>query len=94
MFECKICGLLSLSSTACPACGSQLLVDLALEDGDSSQLPNEVPGLDDAVASWYELEGTEPPEEAVDQPTQVATTGSLPFGFSGDGSSRNTIEPC
>lgn len=84
MFECKICGLLSLSSTACPACGSQLLVDLALEDGDSSQLPNEVPGLDDAVASWYELEGTEPPEEAVDQPTQVATTGSLPFGFSGE----------
>ena len=56
MFECKICGLLSLGGSACPACGSLLLVDLALEDGDSSPLPNEVPGLDDAVACWLGLD--------------------------------------
>ncbi|MDG1554712.1 MAG: tetratricopeptide repeat protein [Candidatus Poseidoniaceae archaeon] len=61
------------------------MVDLTLEDGDSSPLPSEVPGLDDAVASWYELEGIEqpkPPEEEPPQPS--SSTGSLPFGFSGE----------
>ena len=85
MFECKVCGLLSLGGSACPACGSLLLVDLTLEDGDSSPLPTEVPGLDDAVASWYELEGIEQPKPSEEEPPQPSSsTGSLPFGFSGE----------
>ena len=84
MFECEICGLLSLGGSACPACGSLLLVDLSLEDGDSSPLPNEVPGLDDAVASWYELEGIEPPTESAMEPVASTDSGSLPFGYSGE----------
>ena len=85
MFECKVCGLLSLGGSACPACGSLLLVDLTLEDGDSSPLPSEVPGLDDAVASWYELEGIEQPKPSEEEPPQPSSsTGSLPFGFSGE----------
>ena len=84
MFECKICGLLSLGGSACPACGSLLLVDLALEDDDSSPLPTEVPGLDDAVTSWYELEGIEPPAEPLAEAVTSSVTGSLPFGYSGE----------
>jgi len=83
MFECKVCGLLSLGGTACPACGSQYLVDLSQQDDDSSPLPSEVPGLDDAVASWYELEGIEPPAE-FEENVQTEPTGNLPFGFSGE----------
>lgn len=84
MFECEICGLLSLGGSACPACGSLLLVDLALDDGDSSPLPSEVPGLDDAVASWYDLEGIEPPSEPTEEPVSPSATESLPFGYSGE----------
>ena len=85
MFECKVCGLLSLGGSACPACGSLLLVDLTLEDDDTSPLPTEVPGLDDAVASWYELEGIEKPEALEEESAQTpSSTGSLPFGFSGE----------
>ena len=84
MFECKICGLLSLGGSACPACGSLLLADLAHDDGDATSLPSEVPGLDEAVASWYELEGIDPPsEDEVDNP-EKSISGSLPFGFSGE----------
>ncbi|MDP6200308.1 MAG: hypothetical protein QF531_06000 [Candidatus Poseidonia sp.] len=85
MFECQICGLLSLGGTACPACGSQLRTDLASTMPSDEVLPTEVPGLDDAAAAWYDLEGIEPPadeEEAVlDTPTPAK--GSLPFGFQG-----------
>ncbi len=84
MFECTICGLLSLGGSACPACGSLLLVDLSLEDDDSGPLPTEVPGLDDAVASWYDLEGIEPPTEPVVEPISSTVTSSLPFGYSGE----------
>ncbi|MDA9117131.1 hypothetical protein N9J16_00115 [Candidatus Poseidoniaceae archaeon] len=84
MFECTICGLLSLGGSACPACGSQIRVDLADHD-DGSPLPSEVPGLDDAVASWNELEGIDPddsPDEAA-EPEPSASKSSLPFGFAG-----------
>ena len=84
MFECTICGLLSLGGSACPACGSLLLVDLSLEDDDSGPLPTEVPGLDDAVASWYDLEGIEPPSEPIVEPVPSSGTSSLPFGYSGE----------
>jgi hypothetical protein len=84
MFECTICGLLSLGGNACPACGSQIRVDLAEHDDDGSPLPTEVPGLDEAVASWNELEGIEAQEENEQQPDPApAAQGSLPFGFSG-----------
>ena len=58
-------------------------MDLAHDDGDSSPLPSEVPGLDDAVASWYELEGIEPPVE-VAEPVRTQSAGNLPFGYSGE----------
>ena len=76
--------MLSLGGSACPACGSLLLVDLAQEDGDATTLPSEVPGLDEAVASWYELEGIEPPAPQQEEVAENLISGSLPFGFSGE----------
>ena len=85
MFECQICGLLSLGGTACPACGSQLRKDLSLEEDGSEALPSEVPGLDDAAAAWYDLEGIEPPTEddVAEEAVNVQQEGNLPFGFQG-----------
>ena len=85
MFECQICGLLSLGGTACPACGSQLRKDLSLEADGSEALPSEVPGLDDAAAAWYDLEGIEPPTEddVAEEAVDVEQEGNLPFGFQG-----------
>ena len=85
MFECQICGLLSLGGTACPACGSQLRKDLSLEEDGSEALPSEVPGLDDAAAAWYDLEGIEPPTEddVAEEAVDVEQEGNLPFGFQG-----------
>ncbi|MAD55123.1 MAG: hypothetical protein CL972_00660, partial [Euryarchaeota archaeon] len=85
MFECQICGLLSLGGTACPACGSQLRKDLSLEADDSEALPSEVPGLDDAAAAWYDVEGIEPPTEddVAEEEVDVEQEGNLPFGFQG-----------
>lgn len=83
MFECGICGLLSLNAISCPACGSQNLKDLSLEIGDEN-LPTEIPGLDDAAESWHDLEG----ESQTDSKTDLSLPSnnlesSLPFGFSG-----------
>ena len=61
-----------------------LLVDLAQEDGDATALPSEVPGLDEAVASWYELEGIDPPKQEEVEIVEEQISGSLPFGFSGE----------
>ena len=86
MFECQICGVLSLGGTACPACGSQLRKDLSLEQDGTEALPSEVPGLDDAAAAWYDLEGIDPPqEEESDLNPEVSAEhqGNLPFGFQG-----------
>lgn len=86
MLECTICGLLSLNARSCPACGSQNLIDLASEDNDPS-MPTEVPGLDDAVNSLYDLEGIDKVEQDSDaeftQAKKSTSTSSLPFGFSG-----------
>lgn len=85
MFECQICGLLSLGGTACPACGSQLRKDLSLDSASDEVLPSEVPGLDDAAAAWYDLEGIEPPTEEVEEVASPAPApSSLPFGFQGE----------
>jgi len=85
MFECQICGLLSLGGTACPACGSQLRTDLSLNGASDEVLPTEVPGLDDAAAAWYDLEGIEPPaEEAEEEASPAPASSSLPFGFQGE----------
>ena len=83
MFECTICGLLSLGGNACPACGSQIRVDLTEQDDDGSPLPTEVPGLDEAVASWNDLEGIEPVVAEEEVPKKANSKGTLPFGFSG-----------
>ncbi|MDG1557164.1 MAG: hypothetical protein P8Q98_05130 [Candidatus Poseidoniaceae archaeon] len=83
MFECTICGLLSLGGNACPACGSQIRVDLTEQDDDGSPLPTEVPGLDEAVASWNDLEGIETAVSAEEVPPKAESKGTLPFGFSG-----------
>ena len=86
MFECQICGVLSLGGSACPACGSQLRRDLSLEQDGTEALPSEVPGLDDAAAAWYDLEGIDPPQEEESDLTAEASTeqqGNLPFGFQG-----------
>lgn len=86
MFECEVCGLFSLGGHSCPACGSLLRKDLA--EQDVSEEFGEVPGLDDAVDSFYDFEGTEPPEEQpVTEPQQKST---LPFGFQGQ---SNVVEP-
>ena len=89
MFECKLCGLLSLGGDACPACGSQIRIDLSLDDQDNSPLPNEIPGLDEAAESWYQLDGNEQIRPNVDQDNNTEQSksnndsGSLPFGLSG-----------
>ena len=86
MLECTICGLLSLNAQSCPACGSQNLIDLASEDEDPT-MPSEVPGLDDAVSSLYELEGIEQIEGTdeieVPEVSKSSSNSSLPFGYSG-----------
>ena len=86
MFECSICGLLSLNAMSCPACGSQNLIDLSLSDSQNDDLPTEIPGLDDAVESWHELEGsTEDNSDTSNQSlNQPNSDGNLPFGFSGE----------
>ncbi|HIF90347.1 MAG TPA: hypothetical protein EYQ58_02195 [Candidatus Poseidoniales archaeon] len=90
MFECKVCGLLSLGGNACPACGSQIRTDLSVDDQDNSPLPNEIPGLDEAAESWYQLDGNEQleskeePQQVVDDSDSSKQQGSLPFGFNGD----------
>lgn len=86
MFECEVCGLFSLGGHSCPACGSLLRKDLT--ESDVSEEFGEVPGLDDAVDSFYDFEGTEPPEDQpASEPQQVST---LPFGFQGQ---SNLVEP-
>ncbi|MCH1616003.1 MAG: hypothetical protein L7R83_00660, partial [Candidatus Poseidonia sp.] len=84
MFECRICGLLSLGGTACPACGSQLRTDLSAAELSDEVLPTEVPGLDDAAAAWYELEGIEPPAEEEEEAAPTPSSTNLPFGFQGE----------
>ena len=86
MLECTICGLLSLNARSCPACGSQNLIDLASDDEDPN-MPSEVPGLDDAASSLYELEGIEQIEDADEieesEGSKMSSNSSLPFGYSG-----------
>ena len=61
-----------------------------MDDQDDSQLPNEIPGLDEATESWYQLDGNEH-IEAVQQVEPVVESsnsnndqGGLPFGYNGD----------
>jgi|TARA_B110000240_G_scaffold176918_1_gene205142 hypothetical protein len=63
---------------------------LTLDDQDDSPLPLEIPGLDEATESWYQLDGNESVEavkqvETVDeQSNSNKNQGGLPFGYSGD----------
>ena len=58
MFECSICGLLSLNAISCPACGKPKfgwIYQLRIQR--QTILPKEIPGLDEAAESWHEIEG-------------------------------------
>ena len=83
MFECRVCGLLSLRGTSCPACGSEHRDDLSTTLDSEEILPTDVPGLDDAAESWYELEGIEPPK-AEEGGEDSGDSSTLPFGFQGE----------
>jgi Tfp pilus assembly protein PilF len=63
---------------------------LSLDDQDDSQLPIEIPGLDEATESWYQLDGNEHREDVqqvgvIDEPSNSNEgQGGLPFGYNGD----------
>ena len=85
MFECSICGLLSLNAISCPACGSQNLKDLSATDSQNDDLPTEIPGLDDAAESWHDLEGSANDEnDSGESSHEPNNRSSLPFGFAGE----------
>lgn len=79
MFQCTVCGLLSVRDTSCPGCGGMSFLDLEAEDSTSIEGFGEVPGLDEAASALHEI--APPPEEkpAVDDEPD----GDLPFGFGG-----------
>ena len=47
MQECRVCGLLFLGGGACPSCGSQVALDIAIDDVVMDD--DSIPGLDDVV---------------------------------------------
>ena len=61
-----------------------------MDDSDDSPLPIEIPGLDEATESWYQLDGNEHIEvgqqvEPVEEPSNTnKDQGGLPFGYNGD----------
>ena len=79
-----------MGGDACPACGSQIRTDLSLHDQDDSPLPLEIPGLDEATESWYQLDGNDSivavqQVKTVDeQSNSNKSQGGLPFGYNGD----------
>ena len=62
---------------------------MSLDDQDDSQLPIEIPGLDEATESWYQLDGNEHIDdvqqvEVIDEPSNSNEgQGGLPFGYNG-----------
>ena len=60
-----------------------------MDDQDDSQLPIEIPGLDEATESWYQLDGNEHIDdvqqvEVIDEPSKSTEgQGGLPFGYNG-----------
>ena len=62
---------------------------MSLDDQDDSQLPIEIPGLDEATESWYQLDGNEHIDdvqqvEVIDEPSNSNEgPGGLPFGYNG-----------
>ena len=61
-----------------------------MDDQDDSTLPIEIPGLDEATESWYQLDGNEHIEVAQqaepvdDLSNSNEGQGGLPFGYNGD----------
>ena len=81
MQECRVCGLLFLGGGACPSCGSQVSLDVELDnvvmDDDS------IPGLDDVVDAIGSSEDEE--KESENLPFGMGAKAevlqsSLPFG--------------
>jgi hypothetical protein len=53
-----------------------------MEDDDF--VPTEVPGLEEAADSWYDLEGMERPLDSTEPADAPPVVGTLPFGFQGE----------
>lgn len=67
MQECRVCGLLFLGGGACPSCGSQVAIDIAIDDVVMDD--DSIPGLDDVVEA---IGSTSDEEESAEV---------LPFGM-------------
>lgn len=67
MQECRVCGLLFLGGGACPSCGSQVAIDIAIDDVVMDD--DSIPGLDDVVDA---IGSTDEDEESAEV---------LPFGM-------------
>lgn len=95
MFECSICGLLSLNAISCPACGSQNLIDLSSSDSTAEDLPAVIPGLDEAAESWHEIEGSNDVDNGSKHviAQNNSQESSLPFGFSGESNIQESRLP-
>ena len=67
MQECRVCGLLFLGGGACPSCGSQVSLDIKLDDVVMDD--ESIPGLDDVV-------------DAIGSPVEEENNSEiLPFGM-------------
>ena len=68
MQECRVCGLLFLGGGSCPSCGSQVALDIVIDDINMDE--DSIPGLDDVVNAIGN-----------DNESSEADTNILPFGM-------------
>ena len=81
MQECRVCGLLFLGGGACPSCGSQVAIDIDIDDVVMDD--DSIPGLDDVVeaigSTLDEEESAEVLPFGMGAKAEVLDS-SLPFG--------------
>ena len=68
MQECRVCGLLFLGGGSCPSCGSQVALDIVIDDINMDE--DSIPGLDDVVNAIGN-----------DDESPEADSNILPFGM-------------
>ena len=68
MQECRVCGLLFLGGGSCPSCGSQVALDIVIDDINMDE--DSIPGLDDVVNAIGN-----------DNESPEADSNILPFGM-------------
>jgi len=68
MQECRVCGLLFLGGGSCPSCGSQVALDIVIDDINMDD--DSIPGLDDVVNAIGN-----------DNESPEADSNILPFGM-------------